>query len=91
MDEREITKKIHEYVDERVNGIGGDPHQAGYKDDFLKIFKMAQDDNVELHGDGIIDAIAGRWPEKIKQKEYVDCLQDMMRSWREWEFYRKNL
>ncbi|MBI2337414.1 MAG: hypothetical protein HYU97_11710 [Deltaproteobacteria bacterium] len=90
MDKRELVTKIHEYIDQRVNGIGGSPHQDGYKHDFLRIFKMAQENNLDLHGDGISDAISERWPEKVAQQKYNDTLVDMMRSWGEWEFFLKN-
>lgn len=90
MDKREIVKMIHEYIDQRVNGIGGNPHQTEYKRDFLRIFKTARENNIELHGDGIVDSVTERWSEKMEQSKYRETLLDMMRSWREWEFFSKH-
>lgn len=90
MDKNEIVKMMREYIDQRANGIGGNPHQIEYKRDFLKIFKTAQENNVDLHGDGIADSISERWPAKVVQQKYNETLVDMMRSWREWEFFLKN-
>lgn len=50
---------------------------------------MAQESNLDLHGDGIADFISERWPEKVAQQKYNDTLIDMMRSWREWDFFKK--
>lgn len=87
MDKREIVKKIHDFVIQRIDSVGGAFHQTEYKKDFLRIFKSAHDSDIRLYSDAILDAVSERWPVDVSRSEYNSMILDVMRSWDEWMFF----
>ncbi|MCP5467855.1 MAG: hypothetical protein H7A32_01125 [Deltaproteobacteria bacterium] len=86
----EIYKKFFRYLDQRVNGIGGDPYQDGYRHDFLKIFKESFERNIRVKGDAIWDWVDKHEYEKLKNPEFKKWLGRLCRTWDDYWFLKEN-
>lgn len=75
-----------------INGICGISPSGRTSHDsllYLKIFKGAANNGINIGCDAIVDAIYSRYGDNMKEPQ-IKALKDVVSSWKEWSFFLEN-